>query len=97
MSGYHYTATTSTSGSGPAWTRSEPFARCKFVESMRTCALPAAYPRSRNFMPRSHMLWSLVTHIGQNRAECSLPTKSTYHVCRLLNMNFGGPAIHVLG
>ena len=61
MSGYHYTATPSTSGSGPAWTRSEPLARWKFVELMRTCALPSAYPRSRNFMPRSHMLWSLVT------------------------------------
>jgi hypothetical protein len=31
-----------------------------------TCALPTPYPRSRTFMQRSQVLWSLVTHLGQN-------------------------------
>jgi hypothetical protein len=67
---YHYTSTTSTSDSWPSVVEKRIFGHCQFVELIRTCELPAAYPRSRNFfMARSQMLWSLVKHIGQNRVQ----------------------------
>jgi hypothetical protein len=54
---------------------------CQFVHLIRTCVLPATYPRLRNFMQRSCILWS---RVWVHRYRSSSKNGNALHTIRYL-------------